>query len=283
MSSNNSDGLYEQGQSFAEHGNFKEALVAFVRAAEIAPTFGEAWFSVACVHDRLGNIQEARSNYEHYLSIADPNDIQRIQSAQKWLSSHVPAEASTPKPHLQVPWTGPKLDKRAGVKHPKGTYIAVENATPRMMTEEVFAKIHSFCVAGHQFAQRNHHDAAINKFLDAEALLPQPEIQWHAAAWIYTALGEAHFALLETDEAHLKEAHRQFNNAMWCPGALGDPFIHLRLGQLQVGLGNMNRAIDDLVRAYTGGGREIFKNEDPAFIEMVEQVLKPPPGMSRLP
>ena len=36
----------------------------------------------------------------------------------------------------------------------------------------------------------------------------------------------------------------------------GNPFLRLRLGQVQVELGALDEAADNLTRAYMGGGRE---------------------------
>jgi len=45
---------------------------------------------------------------------------------------------------------------------------------------------------------------------------------------------------------------------MRCPGAIGNPFIHFRHGQCQFELGDLERAADELMRAYLGTGRKIF-------------------------
>ena len=56
---------------------------------------------------------------------------------------------------------------------------------------------------------------------------------------------------------------------MHCPDAIGNPFIHLRLGQCQFELGNPDRSADELMRAYMGGGPEIFGNDDPKYLEFL--------------
>ena len=62
---------------------------------------------------------------------------------------------------------------------------------------------------------------------------------------------------------------------MRCPGAIGNPFIHLRLGQAQFELKNLGRAKDDLARAYMGGGDEIFKDEDRKYLHFIKEILRP--------
>ena len=53
------------------------------------------------------------------------------------------------------------------------------------------------------------------------------------------------------------------SDAMRCAGALGNPFLHLRLGQAHLELNDEARAADELCRAYMGAGKEIFEKEDP--------------------
>lgn len=65
---------------------------------------------------------------------------------------------------------------------------------------------------------------------------------------------------------------------MHCPGAIGNPFIHLRLGQAQLELGNTDRAADELMRAYMGGGLEIFAMEDERYLDFLASRA---PGIER--
>ena len=78
-------------------------------------------------------------------------------------------------------------------------------------------------------------------------------------------MGETLF--FQGDFAEAREALRA---AMHCPGAIGNPYIHLRLGQAQFEMGNMKRATDELVRAYMGGGEEMFQDEDPKYFDLVK-------------
>ena len=67
-----------------------------------------------------------------------------------------------------------------------------------------------------------------------------------------------------------------------CPGGLGNPFVHLRLGECCFDIGERDRAADELTRAYMGAGREIFAEEDPKYIEFLGTRIKPPVGQDRL-
>ena len=105
-----------------------------------------------------------------------------------------------------------------------------------------------------------------------------PPERWNAAGWLRVALGEN---AIRAGSFHAAEG--PLADAMWCPGTIGNPWVHLRCGQMRFELGQMERAGDELARAYMGGGRAIFEGQDPKYFALVEQLLRPPPGMDRLP
>ncbi len=142
--------------------------------------------------------------------------------------------------------------------------------TAEELTEEVHASISSLCEAGDAYAEAGKYDLALEKYREAFALLPPPFEKWEAATWILTAIGDALFR--KGDYARAQETIQE---AMHCPGAIGNPFIHLRLGQAQFELMNIERAKDELARAYMGGGDEIFKDEDPKYLHFIKEILRP--------
>ena len=105
---------------------------------------------------------------------------------------------------------------------------------------------------------------AVEFFDLAWTMLPEPKTQWPQATWLLASIGDAH--VLRGD---FQTAHAALTTCMHCPEALGNPFIHLRLGQAQFELGNEPRAADELMRAYMGAGPEIFADEDPKYIEFL--------------
>ena len=62
--------------------------------------------------------------------------------------------------------------------------------------------------------------------------------------------------------------------AMTCPGAIGDPFSHLRLGQVPFDDGEKDVAANELMRAYMGGGKEISASEDARYLDFVNTKAK---------
>jgi tetratricopeptide (TPR) repeat protein len=136
------------------------------------------------------------------------------------------------------------------------------------LQDEIQKKINNLSEQGNTLADDGEYRQAVEKFIEALNLLPAPIEQWHECTWLLTAIGDVNFlagAYQQTKDA--------LSDAMHCPGAIGNPFIHMRLGQAQFELGNMERASDELARAYMGAGKEIFKNDDPKYFDYLKQFL----------
>ena len=56
---------------------------------------------------------------------------------------------------------------------------------------------------------------------------------------------------------------------MLCPGAAGNPFRHLRRGQVLFEQADYDAAADELMRAYMGGGLDIFAEEPPKYLDFL--------------
>jgi len=139
------------------------------------------------------------------------------------------------------------------------------------LPKAVYEKVTSLSKEGDALAAKEKYREAITKYIAAFQILPEPVEQWEACTWLLTAIGDANFFLKEYEHTR-----RALSDAMHCPNAIGNPFIHLRLGQSQLELGNKDRAADELARAYMGAGKDIFKAEDPKYFEFLKTVLKPP-------
>tara|TARA_R110002051_G_scaffold13808_1_gene45541 strand:+ start:3368 stop:3937 length:570 start_codon:yes stop_codon:yes gene_type:complete len=89
--------------------------------------------------------------------------------------------------------------------------------------------------------------------------------------FIIICIGEICFA-----ERMIEEAFENFNFALKFKDTIGNPFIHLRMGQLNYLVQNKDKTLDELSRALIMGGEEVYEHEDPRFLEMVKNVLKEP-------
>jgi hypothetical protein len=63
-----------------------------------------------------------------------------------------------------------------------------------------------------------------------------------------------------------KGARKALEFALHCPGAIGNPFLHLLFGQVLLETGDPDWAADELMRAYMAEGAEIFANDDPKYL-----------------
>lgn len=145
------------------------------------------------------------------------------------------------------------------------------------LSEEVDAEVKAACSYGDFLAKQANYEAALDQYDVAWNLLPAPREQWDAATWISAAKGDALFK-----EGDYSRAFEQFALAVRCPEGLGNPFVHLRLGQTLYELGDEPQALENLARAYMGAGKEIFSSEPPKYFDALKKAMLSPPGRDSL-
>ena len=133
------------------------------------------------------------------------------------------------------------------------------------LNPQLHNKIKALCKEGDEFAARKLFVEARAKYIEALKLIPSPPFDWVASTWIYVAIGDTHFYT-----GNFEKMMKCFVNAVQCPDGLGNPFIHLRLGQAYFELENPEKAADELARAYMGGGVDIFMEDDPKYLSFLE-------------
>ncbi len=133
------------------------------------------------------------------------------------------------------------------------------------LSESAHDEIKNLCAAGDALAARGEHEAAVAEYDKAWQLVPEPKSEWEASTWILTAIGDSCFLINK-----FKSARQALEYVMVCPGALGNPFIHLRLGQVLFEAGEFDLAADELIRAYMGAGEEIFLKDDPKYLKFLK-------------
>lgn len=129
------------------------------------------------------------------------------------------------------------------------------------LPSQVHEAIKQLCASGDALAASGRHEEAISEYNRAWEMVPEPKVMWNASTWILAAIGDA--AFLGGYETSAREA---LEYAMHCPDALGNPFLHLRLGQILFDAGETDRAADELMRAYMGAGPEIFATENGRYL-----------------
>ncbi len=133
------------------------------------------------------------------------------------------------------------------------------------LDKQTYTKIEELCRQGDGLAENENYSGALDKYWQAYDLVPEPKNDWEATTWILTAIGDANFM-----NADYQAAVENLSGAMHCPQAIGNPYIHLRLGESQYEVGNLDRAADELTRAYAIAGEEIFEHENPMYFEFLK-------------
>jgi tetratricopeptide (TPR) repeat protein len=163
---------------------------------------------------------------------------------------------------------------RARVSRPSST----ERLEPSEdLADELHQRIVELSERGDSLAERGKYAEAIRTYRQAWALLPEPRLKWSAATWLLAAIGDAYFL-----DGDFEEASGAFRQSMLCPDALGNPFLHLRLGQSLLELGEREKGLDHLASAYMTGGRKIFEREDQKYLAELGKVMLPPAGEDSL-
>jgi hypothetical protein len=154
--------------------------------------------------------------------------------------------------------------KASGMGVTDGTQAKRMNAMSEL-PDEIYTDIQSLCAAGDEHVDAAQYAEALRSYQAAWSMLPEPKTDWEAATWILAAMGDACF--LSGDFAGGRD---HLSTAMQCPGGIGNPFLHLRLGQCQLELEAFDRATDELMRAYMGAGPDIFRDDDPKYIRFLQ-------------
>ncbi|UJF25222.1 tetratricopeptide repeat protein [Suttonella sp. R2A3] len=131
--------------------------------------------------------------------------------------------------------------------------------------DKTYAEIQDLCDKGDDFADNGDYHNALAHFWQAFDLVPEPKTDWDTATWILAAIGDTNF--LDKD---FQAGVEHLSQAMHCPDAIGNPFIHMRLGQCQLEIGNLDRATDELLRAFALEGDDIFAEEDPKYLAFLK-------------
>lgn len=140
---------------------------------------------------------------------------------------------------------------------------------------DLSSRVHDQIVAlsseGDALADDGRFVEAVVKFNDAWQLIPEPKNSWEASTWLLAAIADACFL-----DGRFKSGRDAVGYALHCPNGFGNPFIHLRLGQCELELGNVEAAAEHLTRAYALEGKDIFARDDPKYFEFVQSIIRPP-------
>lgn len=168
---------------------------------------------------------------------------------------------------------GVNLKSKIGREHARGASERADTLAVTMkLDDHIHSQIVKFAEQGNNACDAGDFDKAVELFQKGLDLLPVPIEIWDAATWLLAGIGDAYFL-----SGKMESALPPLLGAMRCPRAVGNSFLHLRLGQVQFELGNLIRAADELTRAYMGEGTKIFEGEDSKYFEFLKTKIKSPP------
>jgi len=133
------------------------------------------------------------------------------------------------------------------------------------LSEELNKKIEQLVAEGNVLVDEDDYVSALDKFEDALDLIPNPKNSWEEALWIYASIGD-----MQVFTEDYESAAENFFNALNCPDAQQNSFLHLRLGQALFELDDKEKALDHLLKAYDIDGEEIFDDEDHKYFEYLK-------------
>ncbi|MBP0583484.1 hypothetical protein J8I29_29465 [Labrys sp. LIt4] len=132
------------------------------------------------------------------------------------------------------------------------------------LEDTLYEQIKALSATGDALAQDGDYEGALLRYWEAFELLPEPKTDWEAGTWLLAAIGDANFL-----QGNFSDGRNNLTYAMLFPGAIGNPFLHLRLGQCLFELGNLGQAADELIRAYMGDGPDTFADEDDKYLRFL--------------
>ena len=136
-------------------------------------------------------------------------------------------------------------------------------------SDEVYNQVQKIVDQGDTELSAREFELSVKKYNKALSLIPSIYRQCEIAICILSSLSEAYFQLHMYDKAlvYLRELIN-------CPNVIGNPFVNLRLGQVQLELGNYAQAQEELYKAYTSEGEEIFLGDDPKYLNFIKILEK---------
>lgn len=116
--------------------------------------------------------------------------------------------------------------------------------------------------------EQGHFLEAAEQYQRALDLLPKPLSQWQACTWLTVSVGDSYYFA-----GDYQAAQKALLLAMDCPDANWNAYARLRMGQVQLELGNCERAADELIFALAIAGFEIFEGEPPKYLDFAASFL----------
>lgn len=125
------------------------------------------------------------------------------------------------------------------------------------LPSKIYDEVDDLSTQGNDLMDDENFAAAIEKWTQALDLLPEPKVDWEAYMWLSASIGDAQY-----QQKNYELARNSFLDALNGPDGVENPFVHYRLGQCELKLGNEALGVESLLKAYMLDGEYIFLAED---------------------
>ena len=111
---------------------------------------------------------------------------------------------------------------------------------------------------------------AIGKYNEAISILPDPVDQWKYIRILWGSIADIYVVMND-----YQAALEYFRQIMKLPLSVGDYDYHARIGLIHYEMGSMEKAKDELMRAYLLKGEDAFKYMgDAKYFELIKPIVE---------
>lgn len=127
-------------------------------------------------------------------------------------------------------------------------------------------RIDKLAKKGNDFLEKGEYEKAIEEYKKIIDALPEPKDEWDAYEWANVSIADTYYIMKDYKSCltYMNKIIRYANN----------PFIFLRTGQACYYEGDMEKAEEYLARALEKDGVNIFKEEEPYFLDIAQKGFK---------
>lgn len=142
------------------------------------------------------------------------------------------------------------------------------NRGANMTDDERATTIYAYQHQAVEYRLQGEYTKAIGILKEALSLIDNPIYESKYAFPLFANIGENFFL-----QNKLEDSLEHFGYAIKSRGGLGEPAIHLRIGQIRYEFGQMEKAKDELMRAYMGGGTLLFDGIDSKYFDLIRPII----------
>lgn len=140
-----------------------------------------------------------------------------------------------------------------------------EEPLPPELPDDIYEEVEALAEEGNSLSDDGDDAGAEAVWRQALDLLPEPRTEWEAHTWLCASIGEACYL-----QGRHADAKAMFFDALNGPGGVDNPFVHYMLGKALFHEGDLERAADELLRAYMLDSVEIFDGDEEEGADMLQ-------------